>query len=160
VRRGSGIGKRSSEETLKCSAELKLSGEAHGAECLTHQLCGMDGDEGIATLTVPKSARQFRSIRRIVSGREDKHDSPLITYDPKISGDWKAAETVNCHSVGGKKKTPWQTRCNFLQFPACGALSYDRNQALPAARKRIAQMRSASWDLMTNSRLPLRRLRS
>jgi hypothetical protein len=65
------------EDTLKCSTELKLGPDAHGAECLPHHLCGMDGDEGVAALTVPKSAGHFGSIRRVVSGCEDKHESPL-----------------------------------------------------------------------------------
>jgi len=56
-------------------------------------------------LTVPKSARHFWAIRRIVSGCEDKHEAPFITHDLKISGDSKAAGTVNSHSAGQKKIT-------------------------------------------------------
>jgi hypothetical protein len=62
------IRKLAPEKTVECSTKLKLSVEAHGTECLMHNLCGMDGDERVATLTMPKSAPNLRSIRRIVSG--------------------------------------------------------------------------------------------
>ena len=154
------ICKLSPEETVECSAKVKLSVEAHGTECLMHNLCGMDGHERVASLTMPKSARYLWSICRIVRGSQDKHGPSLSGAIRRLAVILRRQELSTVTALVSKNAQP--IRCNFLQFHACGRLSkmWASSNRCTRPEKRFAKMRSAPWDLMTNLLSPLRKQQS
>jgi hypothetical protein len=65
------------EETLECSTEFKFGIEAHWAKCLVYDFGGMDGNERVTSLAMPKGARHLWPVSRIFAVSHDNHEPPL-----------------------------------------------------------------------------------
>jgi hypothetical protein len=67
------------EETLECSTEFKLRIGAHWAKGLVYDFGGMDGNERVTSLAVPKGARHLWPISRIFAVSHDEHEPPFLS---------------------------------------------------------------------------------